>query len=207
MVERIEINLLPAEYRVHRKTIRMQRDVVYPFMGLVILAFVLVLYTFGLENQISQLRSDIARTEDAFKRNKPIKDEISRLKDDKKIIEGKIAALERITVDRGKWVHLMENLCQRLPDFTWLVSCEEKDDALLIEGKTFSFPEVANFMSRLTESSYIKTVDLTSIEQKDASKSFSFIVSCKLNADAQPDKKPPSAGPAKDGRPTSGEVR
>ena len=89
MVERIEINLLPAEYRGHRKTIRMQRDVVYPVMGLVILAFALMLYTFSLENQISQLRNDIARTEDAFKRNKPIKDEISRLKDDKKIIEGK----------------------------------------------------------------------------------------------------------------------
>ena len=207
MVERIEINLLPAEYRVHRKTIRMQRDVVYPVMGVVVLAFVLMLYTFGLENQISQLRSDIARTEDSFRRNKPIKDEISRLKDDKKIIEGKIAGLERITVDRGKWVHLMENLCQRLPDFTWLVSCEEKEDALLIEGKTFSFPEVANFMSRLSESSYVKSVDLTSIEQKDASKSFSFIVSCKLNADAQPDKKTPSEQGTKVVRPNSGEVR
>ena len=101
----------------------------------------------------------------------------------------------------------MENLCQRLPDFTWLVSCEEKDDALLIEGKTFSFPEVANFMSRLTESSYVKTVDLTSIEQKDASKSFSFIVSCKLNADALPDKKPPLEQSSKVVRSNSGEVR
>jgi Tfp pilus assembly protein PilN len=68
------------------------------------------------------------------------------------------------------------------------VSCEEKDSAILIEGKTFSFPEVANFMTRLSESSYIKTVDLSGIEQKDASKTFSFVISCKLNAGVELDK-------------------
>jgi hypothetical protein len=68
------------------------------------------------------------------------------------------------------------------------VSCEEKDSAILIEGKTFSFPEVANFMTRLSESSYIKTVDLSGIEQKDVSKTFSFILFCKLNSGVELDK-------------------
>jgi Tfp pilus assembly protein PilN len=188
MIERIEINLLPAEYRFHKKTIKLQREIVYPVLGVLLAVFVLALYTINMESQIAQLRADIERTEDLFKKNKPIKDEITRLKDNKKIIEGKIVALERITVDRGKWVRLMEIFCQRLPDFTWLVSCEEKDSAILIEGKTFSFPEVANFMTRLSESSYIKTVDLSGIEQKDVSKTFSFTISCKLNAEADLDK-------------------
>jgi Tfp pilus assembly protein PilN len=141
-----------------------------------------------MESQITQLKTDIFRTEESFKKNKPIKDEITRLKDSKKIIEGKIIALERISVDRGKWVRLMEVFCQRLPDFTWLISCEEKDSTIMIEGKTFSFPEVANFMSRLSESRYIKAVDLSGIEQKDASKTFSFIISCKVNTEVEMDK-------------------
>jgi Tfp pilus assembly protein PilN len=188
MIERIEINLLPAEYRYHKKTIKLQREIVYPALGVLLVTFVLALYTFNMDSQITQLKDDIVRTEDSFKNNKPIKDEITRLKDNKKIIEGKIVALERITVDRGKWVRLMEIFCQRLPDFTWLVSCEEKDSAILIEGKTFSFPEVANFMTRLSESSYIKTVDLSGIEQKDVSKTFSFILFCKLNSGVELDK-------------------
>jgi Tfp pilus assembly protein PilN len=188
MIERIEINLLPAEYRFHKKTIKLQREIVYPVLVVFVVIFILGLYTIHIDGQITQLKDDIVRTEDSFKQNKPIKDEITRLKDNKKIIEGKIVALERITVDRGKWVRLMEVFCQRLPDFTWLVSCEEKDSAILIEGKTFSFPEVANFMTRLSESGYIKTVDLSGIEQKDVSKTFSFILFCKLNAGVELDK-------------------
>jgi len=187
MIERIEINLLPAEYRFHRKTIKLQREIVYPVLGVLLVAFGLALYTFNMESQITQLKSDILRTEESFKKNKPIKDEIARLKDNKKIVEGKIVALERITVDRGKWVRLMEIICQRLPDFTWLISCEEKDSTIVIEGRTFSFPEVANYMTRLSESNYIKTVDLSGIEQKDALKTFSFIISCKVNPEVEMD--------------------
>ena len=187
MIERIEINLLPAEYRFHRKTIKLQREIVYPVLGVLLVAFGLALYTFNMESKITQLKTDILRTEESFKKNKPIKDEIARLKDNKKIVEGKIVALERITVDRGKWVRLMEIICQRLPDFTWLISCEEKDSTIVIEGRTFSFPEVANYMTRLSESNYIKTVDLSGIEQKDALKTFSFIISCKVNPEVEMD--------------------
>jgi Tfp pilus assembly protein PilN len=188
MIERIEINLLPAEYMFHKKTIKLQREIVYPVLGVLFVAFILAFYTFNLDGQITQLKADIVRTEESFKKNKPIKDEISRLKDNKKIVEGKIVALERITVDRGKWIRLMEIFCQRLPDFTWLISCEEKDSNILIEGRTFSFAEVANFMTRLSESKYIKAVDLSGIEQKDASKTFSFIISCKVNTEVEMDK-------------------
>jgi Tfp pilus assembly protein PilN len=187
MIERIEINLLPAEYRFHKKTIKLQREIVYPVLGVLFAAFILALYSFNMDGQIAQLRADIVRTEESFKKNKPIKDEITRLKDNKKIVGGKIVALERITVDRGKWVRLMEIFCQRLPDFTWLISCEEKDANILIEGRTFSFPEVANFMTRLSESNYIKAVDLSGIEQRDESKTFSFNISCKVNTEAEMD--------------------
>jgi Tfp pilus assembly protein PilN len=57
----------------------------------------------------------------------------------------------------------------------------------VIEGRTFSFPEVANYMTRLSESNYIKTVDLSGIEQKDALKTFSFIISCKVNPEVEMD--------------------
>jgi Tfp pilus assembly protein PilN len=180
MIERIEINLLPAEYRVHKKTLQLQREIVYPILGLGLIGFVLMLWTLKLDTSISQIKNDIAYTEKMIKTNKPIQDEIVRLKESKNIIHGKIQALEQITVDRGKWVRLMEVLCQRLPDFTWIQTCEEKDESLIIDGKTFSFPEVANFMSRLSESPYIKLVDLSGIEEKDA-KTFSFSITCKLN--------------------------
>jgi Tfp pilus assembly protein PilN len=192
MIERIEINLLPAEYRVHRKTIHLQREVVYPALGVGILWFVCILWSFQLDSTIGQIKSKISRTENMIKLNKPIKDEIVRLKESKTIVQGKIVALEQISVDRAKWVRLMEVICQRLPDFTWVESCEERDSSIILEGKTYSFPEVANFMSRLSESPYIRSVDLSGIEERGEANTFSFSLTCRLNS--KPELKEETSG-------------
>jgi Tfp pilus assembly protein PilN len=191
MIERIAINLLPAEYRVHKKTLQLRREVVYPILGVGIAWCGLVAWDFKIDTTINEVRNDIAATDRTIQTNKPIKDEIVRLKDGKNVIQGKIIALEQISVEKAKWVRLMEVLCQRLPEYTWINSCEEKDSSLFIEGSTFSFPEVANFMSRLSESAYIRSVDLSGIEEKET-KVFSFSLACRLNAkpvikDAAPD--------------------
>jgi Tfp pilus assembly protein PilN len=185
MVERIEINLLPAEYRVHKRTLQLQREIIYPVLGFGIISVFLLFWTIKMGNDIGRLKADIFRTEGLINNNKPIKDEIVRMKESKAVVEGKIAALEKINVDRAAWVRIMEMLCQCLPDYTWIVSCEEKDWTLSIQGLTFSFPEVANFMTRLSESCYVKSVDLAGIEQKEG-KTFSFSLSCKLNQNLPP---------------------
>jgi Tfp pilus assembly protein PilN len=189
MIERVEINLLPAEYRVHRRSIRLSRAIVYPVLGLVVLGFFLLSWTIGLDSQIHQIRGDILYLDDMIKKNSYIKDQINRLRADRSVIQQKIVALERINVNREKWVRLMEIMCQRVPDFTWVVSVDEKDQnppVLNIEGRTLSFPEVANFMSRLSESEFIREVDLSSIEEtKEAVKLFRFNISCTINPDVR----------------------
>jgi Tfp pilus assembly protein PilN len=182
MIERIEINLLPAEYRDHKKAIHLQREVVYPALAVGILWIVCILWTFQLDSTIGQIKSKISHTENMIKLNKPIKDEIIRLKESKTVVQGKIVALEQISVDRAKWVRLMEVVCQRLPDYTWVESCEERDSSIILDGKTFSFPEVANFMSRLSESPYIRSVDLSGIEERGEANTFAFSLTCRLNS-------------------------
>jgi|WetSurMetagenome_2_1015567.scaffolds.fasta_scaffold00072_28 Tfp pilus assembly protein PilN len=189
MIERVEINLLPAEYRVHKKGIRISRDVFYPILGLLIVVALISGYTFGLNAQIDQRKKDIANVESMIKANSYIKQQIAKLKADRAIIQEKIVALERINVNREKWVRLMEVMCQKLPDFTWLSSIEEKDQTppgLLLNGTTLSFPEVANFMTRLQESNYIRGVDLSGINEVGGPvKMYSFSLSCTINPDAQ----------------------
>jgi Tfp pilus assembly protein PilN len=189
MVERIEINLLPAEYRVHKRGIRLSRSTVYPGLGLCVLGFFLLSWTIGLDSQIRQLKNDILSVDDMIRKNLYIKEQINKLRADRAVIQEKIVALERINVNREKWVRLMEILCQRVPDFTWLISVEEKDQnppVLSIEGRTMSFPEVANFMSRLSESEFIRSVDLSGIEEtKEETKMFRFNITCTINPNAR----------------------
>jgi Tfp pilus assembly protein PilN len=195
MIERVEINLLPAEYRVHKRGIRVSRDVFYPVFILLLLGAFLISLTFGLNTEIQQRKNEIVAVDAMIKANSYIKEQIAKLKADRAVIQEKILALERINVNREKWVRLMEIMCQRLPDFTWILSISEKTQTppvLAVEGRTLSFPEVANFMSQLSGSSYIRGVDLSSIEEiKEAIKMFRFSISCTINPDAQlePEKK------------------
>lgn len=168
MVDRIAINLLPAEYRVHAKTIRIPRGVFYSILGVALLGVGLWFATLVVDAKIGALTQESADLDNKIKQNRHIEQEINELKRDRREVIEKIQALERINVNRARWVRIMEALCQDLPDFTWLVSIEERDSVapvLAIEGRTFSFPEVANYMTKLKSSPYILGVDLADIEQ------------------------------------------
>lgn len=189
MVEKIEINLLPAEYRIHKRNFHLQREVVYPLILMFIVCIGLVLWSINIQNSISICQNEIKLLEQQIVQNKPINEEIKKLRSDQQRIQEKIRALERISVNREKWVRLMEELSMRLPEYTWLVSIKEENGAIPVihlEGRTYSFPEVANYMSKLKESEYILSVELSRIEQIDPEKRlFSFSVSCTVNPDAK----------------------
>ncbi len=189
MVERIEINLLPAEYRVHRKKFHLEREVVYPLIILVLTCLGLMFWSVNIENTKGICVNEIKVLEQQIAINRPIHEEIKKLRSDNLLIGEKIRALERINVNREKWVRLMEELSSRLPEYTWLISIKEENSTppvIHMEGRTFSFPEVANYMSRLKDSEYVNRVDLSRIEQiNQQTRLFSFHISCEVNPDAK----------------------
>ena len=188
MIERIEINLLPAEYRVRKRSVDVPRSLVYPIVGIIVFLCAAGLYTIYLRDQEAKLKEDITALEAEIKANAHIQAEINKLRADKKITEEKITALQRISVNREKWVRLLEVLSGKLPPYTWLMSVkEENDEKLAIEARTYSFPEVAHYMTRLEENEYIARVDLISIEQvtgPENRKVYRFSISCAVNKDA-----------------------
>lgn len=187
MIERIEINLLPAEYRFHKKRFRIHREMIYPLLGVILAGVVLVFWTLFQENSISYNNGQISFLTQQIEQNRPVQNEINKLRSDKLAIQEKIRALERISVNREKWVKLMEELSGRLPKYTWLISVKEENTippVLSIEGRTYSFPEVANYMSNLKESKYISSVGLTDIEQVSSKeKLYKFSITSVLNQD------------------------
>lgn len=189
MIERIEINLLPAEYRVHTSRFYLQREILYPLIALTIVVTVMGVWTFMLDTSISSFAKKIANTEQEIARNKHILTEINKQEEQKKLVQQKIRALERIDVNREKWIRLQEVFCEKLPAVTWVDKIEEQKDAentLAVDGKTYSFSEVAFYMTALTESEFINSVDLLNIEQiGGAEKIFRFIILCKINPDAR----------------------
>lgn len=187
MIERIEINLLPAEYRFHKRQFRIQRETIYPLLAIIVIGIVLVFWTLFQQNSISYNEGQIKFLSQQIEQNRPIQNEINKLRSDKLAIQEKIRALERISVSREKWVKLMEELSSRLPQYTWLISIKEENTippVLSIEGRTYSFPDVANYMSNLKESKYIEAIGLSDIEQVNPKeKLYRFSITCTLNPD------------------------
>lgn len=188
MIERIEINLLPAEYRIHHRRFEVSSTIIGILLIMGVLAFLLAGISFNLVNSNRILNNQIKAVQSSIEINRPIQQEINKLKEDQKIINEKIRGLELINVNREKWVRLMEEFSNRLPEYTWLVSVKEEvgeKSVIYIEGRTLSFPEVANFMSNLKECRYISDIELSQIEQTDPKERiFKFSLSLKVNDNA-----------------------
>lgn len=188
MIERIEINLLPAEYRIHHQSFQISSAIVFTLLGICVVALVLSFLSFNLMNSNRILNNQIKTVQGSIEINRPIQQEINKLKEDHRVIKEKIRGLELINVNREKWVRLMEEFSTRLPEYTWLVSVKEEageKSIIYIEGRTFSFPEVANFMSNLKECQYVSDIELSQIEQTDPKERiFKFSISLKINDNA-----------------------
>jgi Tfp pilus assembly protein PilN len=186
MIERIEINLLPAEYRIRKRSLKISRAVIYPALTFLVMLIAGALYSMHLKDKEEGLKNDIETITKEIQANRHIQAEMNKLREEKKITDEKIRALERISVDRGKWVRLLEILSGNLPAYAWLVSVKEEGAArLAIEARSYSFPEVAQYMTKLEDTEYVSGVELTGIEQvagQDRSV-FRFTLICTLNAD------------------------
>jgi Tfp pilus assembly protein PilN len=187
MIERIEINLLPAEYRIRKRTINISRSIIYPAVVAVALACGAGFYSIYMKNAEAELNDDIQSLEKEIAANAHIQAEINKVREEKKVTEEKINALQRINVNREKWVRLLEVFSGKLPAYTWLMEIKEvPENKLAVEARTYSFPEVAHYMSRLEDDEYISSVDLTGIEQINAEgrKAYRFSITCAINKDA-----------------------
>jgi Tfp pilus assembly protein PilN len=108
--------------------------------------------------------------------------------EEKQVTDQKIRALERISVDREKWVRLLEVFSGSLPTYAWLIAVRDNvgpPEKIVVDARTYSFPEVAQYMSKLEEAEYIKSVTLAGIEQVQGHdrKVYRFNLDCEINAD------------------------
>lgn len=186
MIERIEINLLPAEYRIHTKRIFLQREIVYPVLFIAGLFITLSSFAYSYDIKISEYNNGIQEIDFKIKKNQHIPMEIKKLQKHQDLIQNKIKALELIDVNREKWIRLQEVFCKTLPGFTWIEKIEERKGSskkIEIEGKTFSLSEVASFMSMLLQSEFVNEIDLKKIEQTNSEELvYSFVFVCSLNS-------------------------
>jgi type IV pilus assembly protein PilN len=158
----VRINLLPADERVNRNKLALERvkDKVH---YLVALTAILVFAVFGGIQELS-IRSALAHVKDLEAQSNAILPQLAKVQ---KLEAENIELGRRLDViqslDRGRLlrVRMLDGLNKRIPEYMWLTSFEEiGPGSVTIEGVTFSNLVVAEFMNRLEASVLFSNVDL-----------------------------------------------
>jgi type IV pilus assembly protein PilN len=182
----IHVNLLPIEYRVVRKDYSWLLDMRI-LLGVTALIVVSAAYVIGqsffranLEGkqaQLDKVKQEIGANAYVGSRIK----ELEKLRDEK---TAKNNSLKSISVSKKKWVRILEGINKSLPLNMWIESIkqsEANDNEMEVKGRTYVFPEIAEYMIELEKNEYFAKVLLNGIElQKEQNRS-SFLYTIRIN--------------------------
>ena len=164
----IEVNLLPAEHRVVRNEYAWlgERRVVYSALAVLVTVVAAWMIWLGLTATLASTQSHIDALQKEIHTYDTVKTQIKALEDLKAKQDKKNQALRSISVSKKRWVRILEDLNASVPPHTWILSIkEEGNDRLAIEGRTYVFQEVAQFMLQLERRPFFDAPALDKIEQ------------------------------------------
>ncbi len=178
---RIEINLLPLQYRKAVKDFSWitDRRVVWPTIALAVcIVAAMMVYAYTLEIT-SSLSAELESVKASVERERPLLAKISDLEKTQSVVNTKIRSLKSIQVSKKRWVVLFENVSSVLPPNMWITSLNQVGEFNLeMRGVTFDFSEVAEYMVKLEKQSSIESVSLVTIAttKVDGDEAYNFTI-------------------------------
>ncbi len=178
----VYINLLPIEEIKERAQAYHQ---LYVF-AIGFLCLLLVLGGIGVfqATTATQLNVDLSRLQNEKHKYTKILDQIKKLKQDKVIIEKKIAVIKKLKKSSALTVHILDEVARLTPTKRlWLKSLSQSGNNLQLTGMALDNRTIAQYMDNLKTSPYINDVNLqNSTLAKYAGRDLkSFAISCLIS--------------------------
>jgi len=184
----IRINLLP--FRAARKKENIRRQVSIFVLSLAFLLIILFYYNWTLGSQIDGLNADIKQTKSDLAKYEKINKEIAAIKQKLSNLKKKMAVMDTLEANRFEPTRLLDTMTQVVvPKRMWFTNLASKDGTVTIAGIALDNKTVADFMVRLENSGLFSDVDLKTLKQHKVggSSNFkSFHISCKKIPPAAP---------------------
>jgi Tfp pilus assembly protein PilN len=119
----------------------------------------------GLSNDIGAAQAEVARL------NKVLV-EVKRAEDRRAQLQQRVAIIEELRRGQSIPVQMLDHVSHSMPDFLWLTSLEQKDDAVNIEGQTTTLISLADFVANLGTNKLIaKPIDIINSQVETGSSS------------------------------------
>ncbi len=140
------------------------------FLGLLALEFLLLggwYYSMGgtLEDQ----QTEIQELQAEQQRLAVLQAQLEKFQREKQELEQRLTVVRRLQQSQEGPVKLMNSLVQSIPDAPnlWLTNLTQRGTVLTVEGRAYAIDPIADFMTRLTGRSPIKTVELDFWEREE----------------------------------------
>jgi type IV pilus assembly protein PilN len=142
-----------------------QAALVY-IVGIVIVVLIVVILLISQNIQMRNFNSNITQLNSKLEELRVYKAAVDSLENRERELATLIAPIRQLNRNRFFIAHILDEVSDRVPDFTWLTLVNADSSKMDIKGVAASNLLVADFMNRLEESPYIHNVDLTVLEKK-----------------------------------------
>lgn len=100
----------------------------------------------------------------------PYQKELESYESQKKLVASRLAVVKELLTSRNTPVLILDAIGQNLPRRTWVNSLDlsfgETDGTISLQGSSYSNEEVADFVDKLTNSVYLKDVQLEDVNTR-----------------------------------------
>lgn len=156
----IRINLLPEEFHVRKRKLRVSLRGSFFVAAFVGLCAIILLLTLWQGSRVRALDKDIRQTRIEAERQRAdlaLVEELTALKE--RILE-RMQVVEQLNQNRTRWIEILADLSASMPAEMWLMSFKEERtgnaEQARIQGMTFSLKPIALFMDQLEESDWFQ---------------------------------------------------
>ncbi len=160
----IRINLLPVRAARKKESIRQQISVVV--LVLVLVFSIMAFMQISLERSVDALQEELARVQSEIDKYQRLMVEVNKYKKQKKMIESKIAVIEKLEKNRQGPLLILDKMSRLIPESAWLESIQEKRGLVEIKGIAADEQTIADFMRSLENSKDFEKIELVITRQK-----------------------------------------
>lgn len=183
----IKINLL--DYRREKKVIQLQGEI---SVGILIMVFSLLVIGYYWNHQnsrIEQINNEVSHWNIELKKiNKTVK-KVDEAKAIKKRLKHILKSIDILKENQEEPARMLDDINLALPAEVWLSKFEQTDEIILLEGYSFSDPEIADFMKNLEKlSNYFTSIEL--IESRQATISGTKVRKFRIQCERKPKRVP-----------------
>lgn len=167
-----------------KKRLRTRNEVIAFIASLVVLLALLVMGSLSMNQRVASLQTNIKNLNDKKAKYNVILNEIKQLEQDKQKLTAKIDVIKQLKSTSQITVHLLDEIANATPpDSIWLESLKQSGDTVSLTGIALDNTRLADYMDRLTASSYFSSAtlgksSLTTIADQDL-KSFTLSLGIK----------------------------